>query len=95
MCWLHSVWSIKIVFLSYFEGSDWETDEDASEESEEEAYEEGVAVAVDVDEESDGESEKCPVCLDRLEEQNIGTPESCDHNFCLECILQWSNVIPY
>ena len=41
---------------------------------------------------SDGASERCPVCLGRITNQNVGTPESCDHNFCLECILEWSKV---
>jgi hypothetical protein len=41
---------------------------------------------------SDGESEKCPVCLNRIRDQDIGTPESCDHVFCLDCIQEWSKV---
>ena len=43
--------------------------------------------------ESDGEAEKCPVCLSKFRQQVIGTPESCDHTFCLECIEEWSKVI--
>ncbi|CAH1176324.1 unnamed protein product [Phaedon cochleariae] len=39
---------------------------------------------------SDGQSEKCPICLARFRSQEIGTPESCDHTFCLECIQEWS-----
>ncbi|RZB40898.1 PHD and RING finger domain-containing protein 1 [Asbolus verrucosus] len=39
---------------------------------------------------SDGQSEKCPICLISLTTQEIGTPESCDHVFCVECIQEWS-----
>ncbi|XP_018565103.1 serine/arginine repetitive matrix protein 2 [Anoplophora glabripennis] len=39
---------------------------------------------------SDGQSEKCPICLISFKVQEIGTPESCDHMFCLECIQEWS-----
>lgn len=47
----------------------------------------------DVDSDSsDGESEKCPICLSRLLGQEIGSPETCDHVFCLECIAEWSKV---
>jgi hypothetical protein len=36
--------------------------------------------------------EKCAICLKRLRNQKIGTPESCDHSFCLDCITEWSKV---
>ncbi|KAG5880872.1 hypothetical protein JTB14_038083 [Gonioctena quinquepunctata] len=39
---------------------------------------------------SDGQSEKCPICLVSFKTQEIGSPESCDHTFCLECIQEWS-----
>ena len=47
-----------------------------------------MAEEADMDEETD----KCPVCLCPFSEQDVGTPESCDHTFCLECILEWSKV---
>ena len=41
----------------------------------------------------DGEErECCPICLAKFRHQDVGTPESCDHNFCLECITEWSRV---
>ncbi|XP_076311964.1 uncharacterized protein LOC143225807 isoform X2 [Tachypleus tridentatus] len=43
--------------------------------------------------ESDGQSEMCPVCLNKFRGQEIGTPESCDHSFCLECLLEWSRNV--
>ena len=46
----------------------------------------------DVSDLSDGESERCPVCLSRFVGQKLGMPETCDHAFCLECILEWSKV---
>ena len=42
--------------------------------------------------ESDQEAEQCPICLLRIKDQDVGTPESCDHNFCLECIQEWAKV---
>jgi PHD and RING finger domain-containing protein 1 len=42
---------------------------------------------------SDGEGgERCPICLNRFKDQDVGTPECCDHVFCLECINEWSMV---
>lgn len=49
-------------------------------------------VAVDSDS-SDGQSEKCPICLLSFKQQEIGTPESCDHMFCLECLQEWSKTM--
>lgn len=40
----------------------------------------------------DGEGDDCPICLNRLKYQDIGTPEACDHNFCLDCIQLWARV---
>jgi len=42
---------------------------------------------------SDGTSEKCPICLLRFSNQEVGTPESCDHVFCAECLQQWSQNV--
>ncbi|CAL1548899.1 unnamed protein product, partial [Lymnaea stagnalis] len=40
----------------------------------------------------DENCDRCPICLNRLRNQDIGTPESCDHCFCLECIQEWARV---
>ena len=40
---------------------------------------------------SDGAA-NCPICLLSFTNQDIGTPESCDHEFCLKCIVEWSKV---
>lgn len=37
-------------------------------------------------------SDKCSVCLRPFDKQPVGSPESCQHLFCLECILQWSQT---
>lgn len=42
--------------------------------------------------ESDDGSEKCPICLQRFGEQETGSPEMCEHQFCLKCITAWSKV---
>ena len=39
------------------------------------------------------EEANCPVCLLPLRTSDVGTPECCDHDFCLRCILEWSKVI--
>ncbi|XP_060525173.1 PHD and RING finger domain-containing protein 1 isoform X2 [Cylas formicarius] len=39
---------------------------------------------------SDGQSEKCPICLISFRNQEVGVPENCEHMFCLECIQEWS-----
>ncbi|KAM4618565.1 uncharacterized protein phrf1 [Polymixia lowei] len=39
---------------------------------------------------SDDETEKCPICLNSFSSQPVATPESCQHYFCLDCILEWS-----
>jgi PHD and RING finger domain-containing protein 1 len=42
---------------------------------------------------SDGQSEKCPICLRNFTTQEIGTPEACDHSFCVECLQEWSRNV--
>ncbi|XP_033215800.1 uncharacterized protein LOC117172115 isoform X3 [Belonocnema kinseyi] len=42
---------------------------------------------------SDGQSEKCPICLLSFRNQEIATPSSCEHSFCLECIEEWSKNV--
>ncbi|CAB1323055.1 unnamed protein product [Coregonus sp. 'balchen'] len=39
---------------------------------------------------SDEDTEKCPICLNSFHSQPVATPESCEHYFCLDCILEWS-----
>jgi hypothetical protein len=39
---------------------------------------------------SDGDSQKCPICLDTFRAQEVGTPDTCDHFFCTGCLLAWS-----
>ncbi|XP_068022784.1 PHD and RING finger domain-containing protein 1 [Melanerpes formicivorus] len=39
---------------------------------------------------SDEDGENCPICLNSFRDQAVGTPESCSHYFCLDCIVEWS-----
>lgn len=41
---------------------------------------------------SDDESEKCPICLRKFIEQEVGVPGCCEHNFCGACIAKWAEV---
>ncbi|XP_034550680.1 PHD and RING finger domain-containing protein 1-like isoform X2 [Notolabrus celidotus] len=40
----------------------------------------------------DVSSDKCYICLSPFEQQEVGSLESCQHEFCLQCILQWSQT---
>ncbi|VVC88083.1 unnamed protein product [Leptidea sinapis] len=42
---------------------------------------------------SEGNSDKCSICLLRYTNQEIGTPVNCDHIFCLDCITEWSKNV--
>ncbi|OWR53296.1 hypothetical protein KGM_209988 [Danaus plexippus plexippus] len=42
---------------------------------------------------SEGNSDKCSICLMRFTNQEIGTPEICEHIFCLDCITEWSKNV--
>ncbi|KAM5247365.1 PHD and RING finger domain-containing protein 1 isoform 2-T2 [Ctenodactylus gundi] len=39
---------------------------------------------------SDDDAENCPICLNVFRDQAVGTPETCAHYFCLDCIVEWS-----
>lgn len=38
------------------------------------------------------EADRCPICLNCLLEKEVGFPESCNHVFCMTCILKWAEV---
>ena len=38
-------------------------------------------------------TERCPICLNKFKDQDIAIPSSCEHEFCLECLEEWSKVI--
>jgi hypothetical protein len=39
-----------------------------------------------------GQSEMCPTCLLSFTTQEIGTIDTCEHSFCVGCVLEWSKV---
>ncbi|EGW01259.1 protein SCAF11 isoform X1 [Cricetulus griseus] len=39
------------------------------------------------------EADRCPICLSCLLGKEVGFPESCNHVFCLTCILKWSEIL--
>ncbi|XP_063995960.1 uncharacterized protein LOC135173177 [Diachasmimorpha longicaudata] len=44
-------------------------------------------------EQSDGQTEKCPICLLPFKKQQVATPATCDHCFCLLCLTEWSKNV--
>lgn len=68
--------------------------EDESNSSSGEDVEEDIASeqSDNSDDANGANTEKCAICLKHLRNQKIGTPESCDHSFCLDCITEWSKV---
>ncbi|KAM6926799.1 uncharacterized protein phrf1 isoform 2-T3 [Lycodopsis pacificus] len=90
----------------HLDGKDDDDDDDEEEEEEEENEEEddedeeedakaedGAFGGTSVDlagMSSDEDAEKCPICLNSFSSQPVATPESCEHYFCLDCILAWA-----
>ncbi|XP_044126900.1 PHD and RING finger domain-containing protein 1 isoform X2 [Bufo gargarizans] len=75
------------------DGSDSEEDdEDEDEEDLPVGSSDPTLSAADLNEamSSDEERENCPICLNGFRDQVVGTPENCNHYFCLECIVEWS-----
>ncbi|KAK6318115.1 hypothetical protein J4Q44_G00114060 [Coregonus suidteri] len=72
---------------------DGEEDEEEEEEDDSDDGEEGAVGGASADLaglSSDEDTEKCPICLNSFHSQPVATPESCEHYFCLDCILEWS-----
>ncbi|CAH1131039.1 unnamed protein product [Ceutorhynchus assimilis] len=86
----------RLVITSDLEDSQWETESNSDDEiqgsckANASVLAEGAAIDSDC---SDGQSEKCPICLVRFKLQKVGVPENCGHKFCLECILEWSKTV--
>ncbi|XP_044760744.1 uncharacterized protein LOC123318198 [Coccinella septempunctata] len=74
--------------------SQWETEESDTEEKETTKIKQTVEKDSTTEYDSGGQqSEECPICLVPIRRQELGTPESCDHLFCLACILEWSKNV--
>ncbi|XP_036916982.1 protein SCAF11 isoform X2 [Sturnira hondurensis] len=39
------------------------------------------------------DADRCPICLNCLLEKEVGFPESCNHVFCMTCILKWAETL--
>ena len=77
------------------DGSAEEDSEEEDEDGEEEDGEDGESgneSSGSGSDSSDSGAEVCPICLSRFKGQEVGNPESCDHNFCLDHILEWAKV---
>ena len=82
------------------------SDSDSDSESEEQFYiyeEEKSHVTVAEKEENEGENKTeendskeedlpvCPICLEGLIDKTRGKPDSCNHEFCIDCLLRWAS----
>jgi PHD and RING finger domain-containing protein 1 len=38
---------------------------------------------------TDGQSEKCAIYSCEFVTQNVGTPQACNHSFCVDCLQEW------
>jgi len=91
-------WLIILIPLCYaFIGSETVSDTEASNPCSVKTDDNGtVALSELLLSESEGDGDescpRCPICLARLTSQAVGSPEACDHSFCLECILEWAKV---
>jgi hypothetical protein len=47
--------------------------------------------AISEDGSTGGEPVKCPICLSEFSTQEVGTPDSCNHSFCADCLQEWSD----
>lgn len=41
----------------------------------------------------DGNSAKCPICLVVFSADEVATPDTCDHFFCVGCLEEWSSKV--
>jgi PHD and RING finger domain-containing protein 1 len=46
--------------------------------------------AVDPDDSTTSNSAKCPICLATFTAEEVATPDTCDHRFCVGCLEEWS-----
>ncbi|GFY13060.1 PHD and RING finger domain-containing protein 1 [Trichonephila clavipes] len=69
--------------------------EDENNDNEAESYSSSAKnVAESANDLSDNEqAEKCAICLSKFLGQDIATPETCDHVFCLECLQEWAKNV--
>lgn len=80
-----------------FEGSSdssqWETDYSDNEAAAPAPKKKPEPAAGAASDSNDEHAEKCPICLLSFKQQEIGTPETCDHSFCVDCIQKWSRNV--
>ncbi|KAJ1178770.1 hypothetical protein NDU88_004012 [Pleurodeles waltl] len=81
-----------------YEDDDDDDEEDEDDQEEEDELDGAVGgadslnsvPAVNGSRSSDEEGENCPICLNAFRDQVVGTPENCNHYFCLDCIVEWA-----
>ncbi|XP_045460532.1 PHD and RING finger domain-containing protein 1 [Harmonia axyridis] len=80
--------------------SQWETDQSDNEENivkngnnTESLPSKNEKYSSDSDSSERRRMEECTICLLPIDKQEVGNPESCNHLFCLACILEWSKNV--
>ena len=66
-------------------------DEEEDEDSEQASDDNGDISSAESSGSQDNDN-SCAICLSSFRHQEIGIPESCDHTFCVDCIVEWSKV---
>jgi len=73
-------------------GGSSEFDDDDDDDDDDDEFDQAEPVAGRSDEERET-GESCPICMSPFGKRKVGTPDLCDHLFCLECILEWSKNV--
>lgn len=37
-------------------------------------------------------ADQCSICFEDMKDQQIGMPEHCEHEFCFNCLVNWTKV---
>ncbi|CAG0881945.1 unnamed protein product [Cyprideis torosa] len=70
-----------------------ENENDSSDQSSDEGSDDDEGSSSSGTEDGNQDIPRCAICLRKLTDQLLGSPEGCDHTFCLMCIEEWSKNV--